>query len=115
MSLTPETTEWVRALLQQEIEKAVAPLHQKIDQLDDWTNGVFAALSDLLPPLLKKYPDIATDLEPMWRYASEQYDTLSSTDQADDFDETQELLEARKVLYRQLALLKAWPPHAQEK
>ena len=113
MSLTPETTEWVRALLQQEIDKAVAPLHQKIDQLDDWSNGVFAALADLLPALLKKHPDIAADLEPMWAYASEQYDKLSSTGQADDFHETQELLEARKILYRQLALQKAWPQHAQ--
>lgn len=112
MALNPETTEWVRALLQQEIGKAVAPLRQEIDQVDDWANGVFAALNDLLPPLLKKHPDIAHDLEPLWRYASEQYDTLDSTGQADDFHETQGLLEARKMLYRHIALLHAWPPRA---
>ena len=114
MSLTPDTTEWVRALLAQEIEKAVAPLRQEIDQLDDWANGVFAALSDVMPVLLKTQPEIACYLEPMWREASEQYDRIGSIGQADDFHGTQALLEASKMLYRQLALLKAWPAPAQE-
>lgn len=112
MAINPETTEWVRALLQQEIGKAVAPLRQEIDQLDDWANGVFAALADLLPPLLRKHPDIAADLEPLWRYASERWQHLQQPQaqgQAVDFHETEHLLEARKMLYRQLAGLKAWP------
>ncbi len=115
MSLTPETTEWVRALLAQEIEKAVAPLRQELDQLDDWANGVFAALADVLLLLLLVQPDIAVALEPLWRAAAEQYDRLDTLGQADDFHETQALLEARKMLYRQLALRKLWPAPAQEK
>ena len=57
MAINPETTEWVRALLQQEIERAVAPLRQELDELDDWANGVFAALADVLPLLLRKNPE----------------------------------------------------------
>lgn len=113
MSLDPETTEWVRALLEQEIAKAVVPLRQEIDQLDDWANGVFVALQNVLPPLLRKHPDIALQLEPLWRAASEQYDRLEGIAQADDFHETQSLLEPRKMLYRQLANLKAWPKPVQ--
>lgn len=114
MNTTPENAAWVKALIAQEVEQAVAPLRQKMDELDDWANGVFAALADVLPPLLKSQPEIARYLEPMWRDASERYDRIGSIDQADDFDETQELLEARKVLYRQLALLKAWPAPVRE-
>ena len=109
MTTTPATTAWV----QQEIEKAVAPLRQQIEVLDDWSNGVFAALADLLPLLLKAQPDIAAALAPLWRDASVQYDRLGTVGQAEDFHETQALLEARKMLYRRLDLLKAWPPHAQ--
>lgn len=114
MSLDPETTSWVRALLAQEIDKAVAPLRQELDQVDDWANGVFAALSDLLLPLLKKHPEIAQELQPLWQGASEQYDKLEGVAQADDFHETQYLLEARKMLYRKLSALQAWPAPAQE-
>ena len=113
MAINPETTSWVRELLAQELEKAVAPLRQEIDQVDDWANGVFAALSDLLVPLLKKHPDVALELEPLWRYASEQYDKLEGIGQAEDFHETQRLLEARKMLYRQLQTFRAWPAPAQ--
>jgi len=102
MTQSPETTEWVRALLSQEIERAIAPLRQEIDRLDDWSNGVFAALSELLRPLLAEHPEIAATLASSWRRASEVYDTLGSEGQAADFHETQELLEARKILFRLL-------------
>jgi len=110
MTTTPATTVWV----QQEIEKAVAPLRQQIDELDDWSNGVFAVLADLLPLLLKAQPDIAAALAPLWRDAAVHYDRLDTAGQAEDFHETQALLEARKILYRRLDLLKAWPAHVQE-
>lgn len=107
MNPTPATTEWVRELLAQEIEKATAPLRQQIDQVDDWANGVFAALSEVLRPLLAANPELAATLAPTWRRASEQYDKLDTEPQADDFHETQALLEARKVLFR---LLPAFEP-----
>lgn len=110
MSINPETSSWVRELLQQEIEKAVAPLRQEIDQVDDWANGVFVALQDVLIALLKIQPALADELVPMWKLASERYQQLEQAPgQADDFDETTYLLEARKMLYRQLAALGAWP------
>lgn len=110
MAINPETTEWVRALLRQEIDKAVAPLHQRIEAQDDWANGVFAALEDVLIPLLKAQPDIARTVAPLWRLASERFELLQRQDgQADDFHETAGLLEARKMLYRQLENFGVWP------
>lgn len=110
MAINPETSAWVRELLQQEIERAVAPLRQELDQLDDWTNGVFAALEDVLIPLLKAQPDIAHKLQPLWQLAAQRYEQLEqSHGQADDFHETAALLEARKMLYQQLANFGIWP------
>ena len=111
MAINPETTSWVRELLAQEIEKAVAPLRQEIDQVDDWANGVFAVLADLLPELLQTHPQLGQRLMPLWQEAAERYDTLGrqADGQADDFHETQWLLEARKMLYRQLVASGSWP------
>ena len=110
MAINPETTEWVRALLQQEIERAVAPLRQELDELDDWANGVFAALEDVLIPLLKAQPDIARKVQPLWLLAAQRYEQLEkSQGQADDFHETAALLEARKMLYRLFGLLGSMP------
>lgn len=109
MAINPETSAWVRALLSEEIERAVAPLRQELDQLDDWANGVFAALEDVLIPLLKAQPDIARKVQPLWELAAQRYEQLEqSQGQADDFHETAELLQARKMLYRRLALLGLW-------
>lgn len=110
MAINPETTEWVRALLQQEIDRAVTPLRRELDELDDWANGVFAALQDVLIPLLKAQPDLARTLQPLWQLAAQRHERLEQeTGQAEGFHETAALLEARKMLYRQLALLGLWP------
>lgn len=111
MAIDPETNEWVRALLQQEIERAVAPLRRELDQLDDWANGVFVALEDALVPLLRAHPDVARQLAPLWQQAAQRHEQLErSAGQADDYHETVGLLEPRKMLYRRLALLGVWTP-----
>lgn len=109
MAINPETSAWVRELLQQEIERAVAPLRQEIDQVDDWANGVFAALEDVLLPLLKERPDLARKVQPLWRLAAQRHEQLGrSPGQADDFHETAHLLEARKMLYWRFATAGVW-------
>lgn len=109
MTLSPEAAEQMRALLQQEVGKAIEPLRQQIDQVDDWANGVFAALEDVVLLLKSKRPEWVAELEPSWHKAAEQYATLELGGQADDFHQTLALLEARKMLYQKLRLLGAWP------
>ena len=95
-----------------ELREEVAQLRAELDRLDDWANGVFAALSDALLPLLKANPQTAAYLAPIWRSAAERFDEVQTEPgQAGDFHETAELLEARKMLYRQFAILGVWPPH----
>lgn len=96
--------------MSEELRKEVAQLRAEVDRLDDWANGVFVALGEALLPLLKAHPESAAYLEPLWRHAAERYEqVLSMPGQAGDFHETAELLEPRKMLYRQYSLLGAWP------
>lgn len=91
---------------EQEIER----LRAEIDRVDEWATGVYQVLRDVLPPLLATHPDIAAEVAPHWRLASERFDAVqANTGQNEDIDETVERLEARKMLYCQLDLLGLWP------
>lgn len=93
-----------------ELREEVAQLRAELDRLDDWANGVFVALSEALYPLLKANPEAAAHLAPLWSKAADRYERVQSEPgQAEDFHETAELLEARKLLYRQFATLRLWP------
>lgn len=90
-----------------------AQLRAEIDRVDDWANGVFLALFDLLPPLLREHPQIAATIAPMWKKAAQNWDTLQTgTMQGESFDEPEGVLEARKLLYRMLAQHQVFPEHA---
>jgi hypothetical protein len=107
--LSPELAAWLQARICEAVEQAVTPLRVQIEQVDDWANGVYVALSEVLVPLLKLQPELALYLQPLWADAAHRYAQLEHSVQADDFHETLELLEARKMLYEHLDLLKAWP------
>lgn len=108
--LPPEKAAWLREQVRQEVEHRIAPLRREIDGLDDWSNGVFAALLDLLLPLLKSHPQLATTLEALWSTAAEQYELLQrKPGRAAELHATPELLEARKMLYWMLGQLGQWP------
>ncbi|HEY0954008.1 MAG TPA: hypothetical protein VGE36_04575 [Roseateles sp.] len=107
MELPPKEAAWLREQVRQEVEHRIAPLRRELDGIDDWANGVFAALLDLLLPLLKTHPELARTLEALWRRAAEEYAEL---EQQPDRGGRAELLEARKMLYWVLAQLGQWPP-----
>lgn len=108
--LAPERAAWLREQVRQEVEHRIAPLRRELDSMDDWANGVFAALLDLLLPLLATHPELSRELESVWRRAAEQYAELERHQgKAEGIDATQELLEARKMLYWVLAQLGQWP------
>lgn len=73
-----------------------ALLGKKISASDDWSNGVFCALVDVLHVLSRELPSVVRELEPQWQKAAERYNTLP-----DDSEEAQRL-EARKILFGML-------------
>lgn len=93
-----------------ELEHKLEELRKQVDRLDDWSNGLFAALSDLSLYLLKAQPDLAKLLGPVWEKAAHRFFEIENEEQASDLHETAELFEARKKLFRILQLYDVWPP-----
>lgn len=105
--LDPDTPEfWALA----EVKANLAALNEKVERLDDWANGVYAALQDLTVYLLRDDPTLAAQLMPLWKASAEQFAALENEQgQAEDLNETAELHEARKMLFRLLELYRIWP------
>ena len=113
-ALDPETAAWMQAQMAISTARAVAPLRAELDKLDDWANGIFVALTDLIPFLLLKHPALARQLQPQWRSAAERFDALQTECNSCSAEgESLELLEARKMLYRIFAVMRLWPEHGQ--
>lgn len=94
MALTQEDMTAITQLIRAE----TGQLRAELRAADEWAEGLFAALQDVLTPLLKLHPDVAEELGPRWQKVCE------------DFERTQaNQLEPRKMLYRQLAQLSVWP------
>lgn len=114
-SITPEAAAWMKAQIAMHTARAVAPLREELDRLDDWANGLFVVLADVLPPLLREHPHMAAELGPKWAGATGHFERLQANGQQRTSEgETLELLEGRKMLYRVLAVLGFWkmPPVA---
>lgn len=91
------------------LRQEIAELRAEIDRVDEWANGLFLALVEVLPLLLKQHPEVVERLEPMWRRAADRY-TARQANPAQHVDEEGPigLLEPRKMLYRQLDTLGVW-------
>lgn len=106
--LSPETAAWMRMQMTIAAARAVEPLKAEINQVDDWANGVFVVLRDVLPYLLKTFPELARNVAPHWGAAALDFDRIDVHGHPAKPDESLEFLEARKMLYRTLALLGVW-------
>ena len=92
------------------LKRDMQELREEVDRVDQWATGIFDAVLDLTTRLLRKDPELAAELEPLWKTSAQRFAQLEHEQgQADDMQETTELYEARKKLYRLLELYKIWP------
>lgn len=103
MAIDPQLSELIR----REVATAVAPLEKKLDAQDEWMNGLFLALEDVMQALLKKHPALVAAAIKDWQVASDRYDLAC---QGLYQDESPERLEPRKLLYRMLRATGALQP-----
>ncbi|EPO8089460.1 hypothetical protein [Pseudomonas aeruginosa] len=95
MATDPQLSEQIR----REVAAAVAPLERKLEEQDEWMNGLFLALEDLLQALLRENPALVQSAIVDWQTAADRYELAS---QGLYPDETVQRLEPRKMLYRML-------------
>lgn len=107
--LTPEAAAWMQAQIAMANAQTAAILRCELSKVDDWANGVFAALRDLVVQQLKADPALAAGLAPQWRRAAEAFDRIDVQGLPAAPDEPLEFLEARKMLYGLSAVLGLMP------
>ncbi|WP_042419608.1 hypothetical protein [Comamonas aquatica] len=107
--LTPETAAWLQAQMAIHSARTAAVLREEVNKVDDWANGVFAALRDVLMYQFKQNPKLVQAVMGQWALAAEKFN------QAEDYGvvlpegETLEFLEARKMLYEFSVALGSMP------
>ncbi|PAU86310.1 hypothetical protein CK507_15820 [Pseudomonas sp. WN033] len=99
-----------------ELRQELADLRVKLDQADEWANGLYMALDDLVQILLKQNPALAIPLADRWRPVADCYAQLERGEVPVDSDgEPKDVgpmqrLEARKILFRTLTAAGALSP-----
>lgn len=92
------------AALRQELVR----LRAEIDAVDDWSNGVFMLLIEVLPQLLRDHPN-ASKVRDSLKRSAERYDLLLAHPEHAEDGGPAGLYEARKMAYRLLALTGVFP------
>lgn len=100
--LTPETAAWLQAQMVINNARTAAVLREEINKVDDWANGIFAAVRDALGHLLgEARPIVGDGLAHSWGKAAQDFDSIMAGDKAAHHaGESLEQLEARALLYR---------------
>lgn len=107
--LTPETAAWLQAQMVINNARTAAVLREEINKVDDWANGIFAALRDVLAHQLRESPELGKALAKSWSHAARDFDRIHVQGLPAKPQEPLEFLEARKMLYRLFGLLGAMP------
>lgn len=115
VEISPEVAAWMRMQMTIAAARAVEPLQAEINKVDDWANGLFVVLNDVLPFLLRQFPDLAAEVGPAWRGAAEDFDRIDVHGLPAKPDEPLEFLEARKMFFRLFTLMKLWPAEAKKR
>lgn len=107
--LTPETAAWLQAQMMINNARTAAVLREEINKVDDWANGIFAALRDVLAHQLRESPQLGEVLASDWSKAAQDFDRIDVQGLPARPDEPLEFLEARKMLYRFFGVLGSMP------
>ena len=106
--MSPEVSAWIQAQIATSNASNAATLRAEINKVDDWANGVFMVLLNVLPGVLRSNPELARQIAPQWEKASEDFDRIDVQGKPAKPDEPLEFLEARKMMYRIFGLLGIW-------
>lgn len=98
----------IKQAIQLEIQQAQQPLLDKIDAVDDWAQGIYLLLEQILPPLLRGHPE-AEQIQALLQRLDDRYETLLAHPHRAEEDETAGQYEPGKMLHRHLAMLGVWP------
>ena len=98
--LSPEAAAWLQAQMAISNARTAAVLREEINKVDDWANGIFAALRDALGNQLGDAPSIGRALARDWGKAAQDFDSIMAGGKAAHHaGESLEQLEARALLY----------------
>lgn len=95
----PQLTELIRAEVQRAVAEATELLLKKLDEQDEWANGLLLALEDLMQALAKARSPVLETVIQDWQKAADHYELAR---QGLYPDESAQRLEPRKLLYRML-------------
>lgn len=99
--LSPEAASWLQAQMVINNARSAAILRAEINKVDDWANGIFAALRDALGNVLGDAPAIGRALAKDWGKAAQDFDgIMAGGTPTHNRGESLEQLEARALLYR---------------
>ena len=107
--MPPETAAWLQAQMAINNARTAAVLREEINKVDDWANGIFAALRDVLAHQLRESPELGKTLAKSWGGVARDFDRIHVQGMPARPNESLEFLEARKMLYRLFGLLGAMP------
>lgn len=99
MTTDPQQAEWLRGEIQQAVAAAIAPLQQALDAQDEWMNGLYLVLDELLHALAQERSPLLERLLPRLQEAADHYPLACQGLHSDDSPHS---LEPRKLLYRSL-------------
>lgn len=89
--------------------RAVELVRAEITRVDDFSNGLFVVLAQVLPHILRDQPALAARLAPHWGDIAERFNAAEQGQLNLCAGETLDLLEARKLLYEVGVDMFLWP------
>ena len=107
--LSPEAAAWLQAQMVIHNARTAAVLREEINKVDDWANGIYAALRDVLMHQLRESPDLGKALAKNWSRVARDFDRIHVHGLPAKQDEPLEFLEARKMFYRVFSHLGCMP------
>lgn len=107
--LSAETCAWMRVQMTIAAARAVELVRAEITRVDDFSNGLFVVLAQVLPQILRDQPALAARLAPHWCDIAERFNAAEQGRLKLDAGETLDLLEARKLLYEVGVDMSLWP------